>query len=836
MDKSFLESIAAKISSDFGHQVASWGDEDGGVLRPKCVQLSNNKDHTDIMVIVNSDGSFFIKDYSCHKCDEKFYGKTDKVKVPAKFRELVEARAAKAKEDRLKLFNKELDKWEEVEGVSEVFEKKRLRMFNSSLATDGHETAHLVKYTDPQGNVVAAQKRTPNGKFCLKHSMPNGAICVLQEGTRHKVFGYKVKFITESFSTAAEIAEARPNDEVMCTVGQSNFIKGYESVKAQSRDTDVIVAVLDKQIATAPVAFMQQKVEEYFAKKPHIQPDKTNPALVNCTDFNDVAMKIGKYRCYSDIDFQCARFLPLIPEVVGADAKTLHVLSAKTGRIEEVGRGDITKNIKKAANEHFINLIEGLGQGGVPEYFRRALRWSDNSQVYGIGVFKDGERFVANTKLGRFIVDDKGISPTAQYKPGYNIYENVTEQHLMGMAVETSSLQEADWNKLVRIWERLYGEGKPTLLMLLGWCIQGCYSGISKFRPHLWVTGVTGGGKSALTHQFLGKLFLPFSRLIQNTTAAGISQILSPKGASQHSPLLFLDEMSSEEKTKAERQDQVLQLAREAATCDVDTVSLRGTVDQTGRSYQTITSMVFSSVEHDVKDGQDLARFLFHEVDYSKFSRRDAELFEERDALISELMPKIANMVISEVVNYEQAVILAHKELAKEITDDTGISHKLRTVAAIIAGVSLLHRYLTNSTLELSVRGAFKELKPKIDEIISHQVETAESIRGSLLSDLRSAYVKIDGSDYKLVDTLKKLEKDCPISKQVADKYGIGYNGSEFEILSGHNMKLHKLPGFGKPVAHYKSALKDLGISSQSYSYADSLKSSKRLRCYKVVL
>jgi putative DNA primase/helicase len=119
----------------------------------------------------------------------------------------------------------------------------------------------------------------------------------------------------------------------------------------------------------------------------------------------------------------------------------------------------------------------------------------------GDRLFVDGAEQALGTLRSRYI-----------YEAGEELGINVTNPL---RATEAKKL--VDMLKLVR-WER-----EINAYLLAGWCVVAPVCGALKWRPHIWVTGGAGTGKSWLFKEVVRPLLGETGLAVQSeTTEAGI--------------------------------------------------------------------------------------------------------------------------------------------------------------------------------------------------------------------------------------------------------------------------------------------------------------------------
>jgi putative DNA primase/helicase len=135
-------------------------------------------------------------------------------------------------------------------------------------------------------------------------------------------------------------------------------------------------------------------------------------------------------------------------------------------------------------------------------------------------------------------------------------------------------------------WERpLYGK------LLAGWLALAPVCGALTWRPHLWVTGPSGSGKSWTVANIIQPLVGKTAVHVQgNTSEAGIRGQLG----SDALPVVF-DEAESEDRASQARFEKVLELARQAST-ETGAGIVKGTATGGSVTYLIRSCFLFASI------------------------------------------------------------------------------------------------------------------------------------------------------------------------------------------------------------------------------------------------
>lgn len=168
---------------------------------------------------------------------------------------------------------------------------------------------------------------------------------------------------------------------------------------------------------------------------------------------------------------------------------------------------------------------------------------------------------------------------------------------------------------------------KPAYAKLfLGWLFIARMCGALKWRPHIWVTGEKGTGKSTVLNMILRPVFGDWAVFCEGeTTAAGLRQKLKCNAL----PVLF-EESETMDKRSGGRIANVVEFFRSCSS-ETDSTILKGTVDGKGHQYKTSSMACLSSIRVNLETEQDKSRFCVLELerpDPGKWKEVEKKLLE----------------------------------------------------------------------------------------------------------------------------------------------------------------------------------------------------------------
>jgi putative DNA primase/helicase len=223
----------------------------------------------------------------------------------------------------------------------------------------------------------------------------------------------------------------------------------------------------------------------------------------------------------------------------------------------------------------------------------------DPSRIRGRGLWIDGDRIVCH--LGdRIYLGDK------KYEVGGFKSEFIYERgpRLIGPSEEPLTTEEAryliDTAKLMR-WEQ-----PASAALLCGWIVLAPICGALRWRPHTWLVGGAGSGKSTVLSDFVKPLlggFITFA--LGSSTEAGLRQHLQ----SDAIPLVIDEAENANAFTDENRIQGILELARLSSSETDGAKTFKGSSSGASNEYQIRSAFLLSSITSSLKQGSDKTRF-----------------------------------------------------------------------------------------------------------------------------------------------------------------------------------------------------------------------------------
>ena len=254
-------------------------------------------------------------------------------------------------------------------------------------------------------------------------------------------------------------------------------------------------------------------------------------------------------------------------------------------------------------------LIEACTKVGVydPALVRGRGAWTDAGRV----IFHVGDSLIVDSERHR-------ITQLPETFSSAYFYEHT--KHLLGPAEDALSDELAF--KMRCIAERFRWETPASANMLLGWIVLAPVCGALDWRPHIWVTGGAGTGKTTILKAFMKPLLGGiYEAATGGTTEAGLRGQLK----SDAIPVVF-DEFEQNEQAQKVMVQNVLSLARVASS--EGGKIYKGTTSGGSNAFEIRSMFCVSSINVALFQKADLDRFCVLPLRKDHMAKDDWTRFE----------------------------------------------------------------------------------------------------------------------------------------------------------------------------------------------------------------
>ncbi|WP_158244504.1 toprim domain-containing protein [Paraburkholderia rhynchosiae] len=300
-------------------------------------------------------------------------------------------------------------------------------------------------------------------------------------------------------------------------------------------------------------------------------------------------------------------------KLLGHDRGTYYVFQNEAKQVKAITKADFSENgLYELAPPNWWELHFSGGKGtkfnkaaAVNFLIRACLERGiyDPSNTRGRGAWIDSGRVVFHS--GSHLRVD-GLKTEVTDIVSRFVYEVARDLPVLGDDVATD--EEGQW--VIATAEKFRWEKPASALLVAGWAALAPLCGAIAWRPHIWLTGGAGCGKSTILNQFLAPLASGADdgedgiALLANgnTSEAGIRQFLKADAL----PVLF-DESESNRERDADRIQNVLSLIRQAST-ESKFKTLKGTAGGEAMSFHIRSMFALASIQTALKQQADVER------------------------------------------------------------------------------------------------------------------------------------------------------------------------------------------------------------------------------------
>ena len=239
-----------------------------------------------------------------------------------------------------------------------------------------------------------------------------------------------------------------------------------------------------------------------------------------------------------------------------------------------------------------------------------AVGYFDLQSIRGRGAWKESDRIIFHTGM-------QLLSEKIRYNLGSIDTEFTYEMRKNIRIPIENSMDKLECAKLTRLLSRLNWNTEADGKLLAGWLAIAPVCGALSWRPHCWITGPRGNGKTYVLEQIVHPVLSDFCINAQGTAAteAAIRQKLN----SDAMPVT-IDESEGNDENAARRMQEVIALAR-AGSSEKSPAIPKGGKDGKATDYFVRSCFLMVSINPQLVNDSDKRRFTIFEL--AKHSNQD---------------------------------------------------------------------------------------------------------------------------------------------------------------------------------------------------------------------
>ena len=502
-------------------------------------------------------------------------------------------------------------------------------------------------------------------------------------------------YIAEGFATAASIWMAVKDNKKTAVATAFNTANLYECGvtvrKFNPKSTIIYAADFDvhndnklHNIGAKKAQWAAKKIGNATVRR--VKFSEHNAAL---SDFNDLHTTEGIDAVKKQLAVNNENFCDIIP--LGYDRENdYYVYSTEKKLIIPLAPKALsqTRLLSEAPAKYWGQKYNGFvkdDQGNETE----KISWPNVVEKFSADIRKAG-LFDPNTARSSGVWDDGG-SPTVNLGtelwrsgktlPFYDHGIKTKNIYTMGktpFAVDMNrTLSKKEAETIIDAFSRLNFYKPNHHLILLGWIAAAQVYQLLDWRPHLWLTGDHGSGKSTVLKYI--RQMIPFAQVVSGITAAGLRQ-----SAGRNALATIFDEAEPGNVRERGKISAIIEMVRLSSTKG-EAKSLRGTAGGTGLEYNTDNIFCLGSIQIPKLTPADISRFVCLPLSSELASGIQFRDVEDGMQKILPLAPALFARCVTNIKNYKKNI----KKFAKFLAPERGM-RIADLYAPLIAGVYCL--------------------------------------------------------------------------------------------------------------------------------------------------
>lgn len=512
-------------------------------------------------------------------------------------------------------------------------------------------------------------------------------------------------------------------------MSEKQYTKNLEDLKAKNSHTEALkspISIIHSTENTLKLGEHEQvKQHQDSNTKPTIEDKKTQPSAEekSAIKAEEKAKAIAqtkeklKAKCLGKKPFRALGFNLGVYYLMSR--KQLQVLPLKARELKETNllqlatigwwknnypqfnqKGELknSPDWTLAAND----IIQACNDAGV--YSPEAIR--------GLGFWRDGNRVIQH--LGNILYDvtnGKKVSMLDSSLKG--VYQRES--------VQTKRSKEYASNDLISLFTQsinsIYWKDKTHAQLFLGWVSLALFCGWLDWRPHIWITGEHGSGKSDTILEAI-RIALGSDQYIRakgNTTEAGARQRLKCNAIP-----FVLDEAEPNSNKDRLRLEVILTLIRNASSDD-EAMAFKGTVNGESTAYRIRSIFCLASINPFVPELADQSRISILEIVKRPQTTKSKANFDfikkaflklERE----DFSTKLNNLMISRLATLETNI----KVFVEAAGDHLGHARDGKQYGSLLAGFATL---VHNEPIDMATAKVYVE-QLKLTEVVAENRDT----------------------------------------------------------------------------------------------------------------
>lgn len=428
---------------------------------------------------------------------------------------------------------------------------------------------------------------------------------------------------------------------------------------------------------------------------------------------------------------------------LGFNGKKVFFMPGGKGQVIDLSQAELTKpNLRiLVRDQYWAKAFPNNDDFGKANYDHAAcwvldtcekLKVFDASNLRGNGVWRDGKSDIVVHLGDRLMVNGEEINLN-EYESNY-----IYSQRPRKINMPTTEITKDEKLMLVSIAESFNWKDKEASTIILSWIISSCMAAYLKWRPHIYITGPAGAGKSTVQEMFVKRCLEGICIQPEgDTTEPGLRAQIQNDSL----PVVY-DEPEGDSDKAIVNVKNVMRYARSSSSSSGGKI-FKGSVDHKGVQFQAQSMFCFSSINTVEMNQQDRDRITKIELEKnSKIPWLDLE--KKLNAIPRDMCEKLFLFVISNIEKID-GIIEAYKTYFAARFGSQRIGDQYGTLAA--------GKYILRSNLKIPTMEEIEEMEKKeghVWDMVDNPVNNNEE--RNLLGFIRNAVINIKRPEGGMVE------------------------------------------------------------------------------------
>lgn len=295
-------------------------------------------------------------------------------------------------------------------------------------------------------------------------------------------------------------------------------------------------------------------------------------------------------------------------------------------------------------------------------------------RVYGAGAWRDGGEVVVNTGADVYLAKDGTRMAHSEVK-----LNGVVVKERKCYTLQAPPLSNREAHKLFRICSMLNWSKNIDATLLAGWLVIAPVGGALRWRPHVFITGQKGAGKSTVIEQIVGPVLgETYIRMDGGSTEAGLRKLVR-----NSSRPVVMDEFEAENKRDTENTERILTWARKASS--------GGIMSNANDTYRAQSAICFAAINPRIMHGADKDRITTLELEVNKSPTSEQDYARLLDMIYETLTPEYSDGLIRRTVDNIDALLANCETFSKYASRILKSKRAGDQVGPMLAGAYMLH-------------------------------------------------------------------------------------------------------------------------------------------------